>query len=181
MKTTLLYVAMSHHANDAAPQVLEQELPSFRSMPVIDNIVLVTNDTKILMIARHQQVKTVQVCASLVDENCLSRVLERLAVQGTERVLILNAAYSFARPFSISLLLKLPQKPNSIVLIPSQSDQDTQAALLMPPDSISITMGKNSFQENIRRARQANITLITHMYLHSQRELEYASMNSTRA
>lgn len=73
------------------------------------------------------------------------------------------------------------QKPNSIVLIPSQSDQDTQAALLMPPDSISITMGKNSFQENIRRARQANITLITHMYLHSQRELEYASMNSTRA
>jgi 2-phospho-L-lactate guanylyltransferase len=135
--------------------LLENTLRVLRSVPDIENVMVISPDPATLSIARDLGARTVQEN----DEPHLNVTLMRATVVAqtyeTRGVLILPSDLPLITPEDVELMLEKVGEPPVVVIAPDRHREGTNALLVCPAGLLDYHYGPDSFERHCQLARQA--------------------------
>lgn len=128
-----------------------------KSVPEIQQIIVVSRDTSVLSIARSFEVKTIQEEGATELNKAIARASFVSMAYQASSVIVIPSDLPLMEAKDISSLLMLRSEENEIIIAPDRKKEGTNILYLNPPDTIGLKFGINSFQNHIKQAEERNI------------------------
>jgi len=136
-----------------------QTLRTLKSVPSIDQVLVVSSDSGVLALAREYGARTLQEDGQPTLTIALRRAVVVAKMYSAEGVLILSADLPLISSRDIEKMLALGKEPPFVVIAPDRHNDGTNAIYLYPPDIIDCKIGAKSFEYNAQQAskKQAHL------------------------
>lgn len=162
--------AKSRLAGVLAPEVREQlatamltrTVSLLAESPDISGTLVISRDSRALVIARRYGAKTVQESGNPELNPSLERASQVIASWNAGAALVLPADLPLLALADLKELVNLGRYNQSAVIVPDRLGDGTNGLLLRPPGLISFSFGPHSFARHLASARAANATV--HVY-----------------
>lgn len=158
-KSRLAGVLTEDERTELNHRLLIQTIEALKTIPQIENILVISKDDGALSIARDHGAHTILEQSKSKLNITLTRatvVAKSYAMRG---VLILPADLPLLNREDINFLLKKAEDPPVVVIVPDRHRQGTNALLASPAGIINYEFGPGSFLEHCKRAREAGARL----------------------
>ena len=136
--------------------MLLNTLAVLSQVPRIEQIVVVSRDTKALALARQHGAKTIAERGSPSLNGALTRATTLAAGKGATAVLILPADLPLIEAADLKQLIVSAAGPPSVVIAPDRHGSGTNALLLSPPGLLEYEFGPDSFTRHLERAERVD-------------------------
>ena len=140
-------------------QLLARTVETLKSVPELEQVLVVSRDTAALALARKHGARTVLED----DESHLNMALARATFVArrfnTHGILVLPADLPLLRAEDVRALLEAARQPPAIVIVPDRKREGTNALVITPPGLISYHFGPGSFRRHCDLAREAGARL----------------------
>ncbi|MHB0922859.1 MAG: 2-phospho-L-lactate guanylyltransferase [Bellilinea sp.] len=137
--------------------MLSQTLRTLKSMPAIEQILVVSRDSSVLALAREYGARTVQEDGQPDLTLALRRAVVVAKMYNAESLLILPADLPLLSERDIEKMLLLAKEPPFMVIAPDRHNDGTNAIYLNPPDIIDCKIGAGSYAYNMQQAKKKNV------------------------
>ncbi|MHB8193693.1 MAG: 2-phospho-L-lactate guanylyltransferase [Bellilinea sp.] len=137
--------------------MLGQTLRTLKSMPAIEQILVVSRDSSVLALAREYGARTVQEDGQPDLTLALRRAVVVAKMYNAESLLILPADLPLLSERDIEKMLLLAKEPPFMVIAPDRHNDGTNAIYLNPPDIIDCKIGAGSYAYNMQQAKKKNV------------------------
>ncbi|MHB8932801.1 MAG: 2-phospho-L-lactate guanylyltransferase, partial [Bellilinea sp.] len=132
-------------------------LRTLKSMPAIEQILVVSRDSSVLALAREYGARTVQEDGQPDLTLALRRAVVVAKMYNAESLLILPADLPLLSERDIEKMLLLAKEPPFMVIAPDRHNDGTNAIYLNPPDIIDCKIGAGSYAYNMQQAKKKNV------------------------
>ncbi len=140
-------------------QLLARTVETLKSVPELEQVLVVSRDTAALALARKHGARTVLED----DESHLNMALARATFVArrfnTHGILVLPADLPLLRAEDVRALLEAARQPPAVVIVPDRKREGTNALVITPPGFISYHFGPGSFRRHCDLAREAGARL----------------------
>ncbi|HEB66255.1 MAG TPA: 2-phospho-L-lactate guanylyltransferase [Chloroflexi bacterium] len=140
-------------------QLLARTVETLKSVPELEQVLVVSRDTAALALARKHGARTVLED----DESHLNMALARATFVArrfnTHGILVLPADLPLLRAEDVRALLEAARQPPAVVIVPDRKREGTNALVITPPGLISYHFGPGSFRRHCDLAREAGARL----------------------
>ncbi len=140
-------------------QLLARTVETLKSVPELEQVLVVSRDTAALALARKHGARTVLED----DESHLNMALARATFVArrfnTHGILVLPADLPLLRAEDVRALLEAARQPPAVVIVPDRKREGTNALVVTPPGLISYHFGPGSFRRHCDLAREAGARL----------------------
>lgn len=134
--------------------MLHYNLQVLSTIPMIDGILVISRDMKVLAESRdYPGVQTLQESGTPELNNALRRANRMLIAWGAEASLVIPADIPLITADDIVGVLSHGQALNSIVLVPDRHHDGTNAMFTRPPGLIDYSFGRGSFSRHMHIAK----------------------------
>ncbi|NDJ87028.1 MAG: 2-phospho-L-lactate guanylyltransferase [Chloroflexi bacterium] len=161
-KSRLKGVLSSEQRERLALGMLLRNIQIMKMIPAISGTLVISRDTKVLAVARDQEVHTVQESGQPELNSALSRATKLLRAWGADATLILPTDIPLLMPEDIEQIVHLGRFPGTVVIAPDHLEDGTNALLVNPPGAIKYGYGEGSFARHKSHAELEGLTL--HVY-----------------
>lgn len=139
--------------------LLGQTLNTLKTVPAIDQVLVVSSDSSVLALAREYDARTVQENSQANLSLAIQRAVVVAKMYAVDSILILSADLPLLSARDIEKMLEMVTPPPCIVIAPDRHNDGTNAIYLSPPDVIDCHIGGGSFAYNTQQAARHNIPL----------------------
>lgn len=139
--------------------LLENTLETLKSIPMIEEVLVISRDPHALALARSLQAKTIQESGAPELNQALERATlfaKRFAVHA---ILIIPADLPLINTLDIEAMLAVANNPPVVAIAPDRHRRGTNAMLVSPPGMFRYRYGENSFQEHVALALKSGAHL----------------------
>lgn len=140
-------------------QLLERTLRTLTDLKEIDQILVVSRDTRALTIARGFGARTVQEDGQPQLNTALTRATVVAQVHATQGVLVIPADLPLLTPEDVMTLIDRSVRPPVVVIAPDRHRRGTNALLMVPAGLIEFDFGENSFERHCNRVKASGARL----------------------
>jgi 2-phospho-L-lactate guanylyltransferase len=160
-KTRLAEVLSKEQRTMLTLTMLSDVLDALSRTKGIDQIVLVTRDTRAARLGKKKRAHIVWEGQSRGLNAAVRRGIRFAEHERAHRVLIVPSDVPLARPADFRKILKAARK-NEVLIVPSHDEGGTNALLLRPPSIMPVSYGRNSFKRHCRLAlnRSLNVRVL---------------------
>jgi 2-phospho-L-lactate guanylyltransferase len=138
---------------------LERTLSVLRSVPDIQQILVVSRDPAALAIAREYGARTVLEDGSQELNRALKRATTFAQAYSASSILIVPADIPLITADDVHQLIVTGKKAPFVTLAPDRREDGTNAMMICPPGTIDYHYGSGSFARHSELTRQAGATL----------------------
>lgn len=142
-----------------AEKMFRHSVEVLRSVPQINNVLVISRDSKVLAIARDYGALTVVESGAPELNAALLRASQVVLANGVDGVLVLPADVPFVTREDIQQILHLGRYNTTVVLAPDREEDGTNALLVNPPGYIPFAFGVGSFRRHLMLAEGAGATV----------------------
>ncbi|HSH04292.1 MAG TPA: 2-phospho-L-lactate guanylyltransferase [Anaerolineae bacterium] len=154
-KSRLKPILSPNERRRLAQQLLHQTLALLTTIPLIDQILLITRDPQALQLAQQYPIITYKEPATAGLNQALTLGQHHAHRAGAAAILVLPLDLPFATPTDITTILTPPPHPAPYITIcPDQQFQGTNALLLHPSLPFNFHYGLNSYQAHQQEAQK---------------------------
>ena len=139
--------------------LLERTLRTLTGLKEIEQVLVVSRDTRALTLARNLGARTVQEDGQPQLNTALKRATVIAEVYATGGVLVLPADLPLLTKQDVLALLERAAPPPVVVIAPDRHGSGTNALLMSPIGLIEYDFGENSFSRHCARAHMAGARL----------------------
>lgn len=132
--------------------MLGQTLRTLKSVPAIDQILVVSSDSSVLALAREYDARTVQEDGETDLSIALRRAVVVAKMYNAAGLLILSADLPLLSERDIEKMLALGKSSPFVVLAPDRHNDGTNAIYMNPPDIVECKIGAGSYDHNLKQA-----------------------------
>lgn len=125
--------------------MFEHNLELLSKVPEVDNVLVITRDTKALAVARDYGATTVAESGQPELNPALMRATEFVRTMGADAVMILPTDIPLLCEDDVQQVIRLGELPGTIVLAADRAQDGTNVMLVNPPGAIRYTYGPGSF------------------------------------
>jgi 2-phospho-L-lactate guanylyltransferase len=144
-----------------ARAMTEDVLAALTAVP-LDAVWVVTGDAEVAAVARQFGASEVHEASSLGHTAAVARAQALAAHRGAESFLTVPGDVPAVTADEIEAVLDAAATPPAAVFVPSLSGYGTNAALLRPPDAMTLKFGEPSFANHLAAAaRVTHLTPVT--------------------
>jgi 2-phospho-L-lactate/phosphoenolpyruvate guanylyltransferase len=149
-------------------KLLAQTLTAAADVDLLAGVMVISRDEEALALARTAGVMFLEEVANPVEngegpEEPLNRALRQARIvavtQGADAILVLPADLPLLSAEEIRNFAQLAVDRPAGLIIAGSRDGGTNALLLKPPHAVDFAYGPHSFQEHIRRAEDASLSV----------------------
>jgi 2-phospho-L-lactate/phosphoenolpyruvate guanylyltransferase len=158
-KSRLAGILSEEERTELNHHLLIQTIDALKSIPQIENILVISKDNGALSVARDQGARTVLEQGDSMLNVSLARATIVAMTYSMRGVLILPADLPFLNKEDIEVLLQKAEDPPVVVIVPDRHQQGTNALLVCPAGLIEYEFGPGSFLQHCERAREAGARL----------------------
>lgn len=137
--------------------MLGQTLRTLKTVPAIDQILVVSSDSSVLALARENKARTLQEDGETDLSIALRRAVVVAKMYNAEGLLIVSADLPLLSERDIEKMLALGKTPPFVVIAPDRHDDGTNAIYMNPPDVIACKIGAGSYAHNKQQAARKNV------------------------
>lgn len=159
-KSRLAEVLSQEERTDLNTRLLAHTLDTLRSIPEIEQVLVVSRDPAALALARLHGARTVQENGAPHLNIALARATIVAKNYITSGVFIVPADLPLLSPEDVHCMLEKAGRPPVVVVAPDRRRQGTNALLVSPAGLIEYDFGPGSFQRHCRRAELAGARLV---------------------
>ena len=139
--------------------LLERTLKTLVELKEIEQVLVVSRDTRALTLARNHGARTVQEDGQPQLNTALKRATVVAKVYATRGVLVLPADLPLVSREDILALIERATEPPVVVIAPDRHGKGTNALLISPAGLIDYNFGENSFQRHCDLVKRAGARL----------------------
>jgi len=158
-KSRLAGVLTQDERADLNQHLLAHTVDTLRSIPEIEQVLVVSRDPAALSLAREHGARTVQENGAPQLNVALARATVLVKHYVTRGVLIVPADLPLLTPEDVHAMLDRAKYPPVVVVAPDRHRLGTNALLVCPVGLIDYEFGPGSFQRHCQLARQAGARL----------------------
>jgi 2-phospho-L-lactate guanylyltransferase len=158
-KSRLANVLTQDERTDLNQHLLAHTVDTLRSIPEIEQVLVVSRDPAALSLAREHGARTVQENGAPELNVALARATVLVKHYITRGVLIVPADLPLLTPEDVRAMLDRAKYPPVVVVAPDRHRRGTNALLVCPVGLIDYEFGPGSFQRHCQLARQAGARL----------------------
>ena len=141
-------------------QLLAHTLETLKHTPVVEEVLVISRDPKVMAIAHDYKARTIMEDGSADLNTALKRATAVAKMYTTNGVLILPADLPLISKEDIEKLVGLSKEHQRVVVItPDRHRNGTNALLISPAGIIDYDYGEKSFDRHCERARNAGARL----------------------
>lgn len=145
-----------------AEGLLRRTLRLLHPLSVVQDILVISRDTKALSIARDLGAQTLQESGTPELNSALYRATRALRAWNADGALVVPADLPLLMPEDVEAMIKLGRYPGTVVLAPDRHEHGTNLLLVRPPGIIPYSFGTDSFAVHQQHAAEAGATI--HLY-----------------
>ncbi|MFZ4815429.1 MAG: 2-phospho-L-lactate guanylyltransferase [Phototrophicaceae bacterium] len=154
-KSRLAEALSGDQRRQLAEHLLRRTLNVVKQIPFITGTLVISRDNYVLALARDFGSRTIQESGAPELNNALMRATLVLQSWRAEAALILPADIPLMNAEDLSEVLKLGQKPRSVVLVTDTQGDGTNVLLSRPPGLFDYAYGVGSFATHQKLAKEA--------------------------
>ena len=139
--------------------MLEHTLKTLVELKELEQVLVISRDTRALTLARNFGARTVQEDGQPQLNTALQRATVIAQVYATRGVLILPADLPLISREDILTLIERAIDPPVVVIAPDRHGKGTNALLISPAGLIEYDFGENSFQRHCEQVKKAGARL----------------------
>lgn len=158
-KSRLSDVLTNDERSELNHHLLVQTINTLNSIPEIENILVISRDSKALSVARMHGAHTVLEQRDSKLNVSLERATIVAKTYTTRGVLIIPADLPLLTKADITKLLEKVNDPPVVVVVPDRNHTGTNALVVSPAGLIEYEFGEGSFERHCRHAREAGARL----------------------
>lgn len=158
-KSRLAGILSNDERTELNHRLLTQTIDALKSIPQIENVLVISKDDGALSVARNHGARTVLEEGNSKLNVTLSRATIVARTYSLRGVLILPADLPLINKEDINLMLKLAVDPPVVVIVPDRHQQGTNALLVSPAGIIDYEFGPGSFLRHCESAKKAGARL----------------------
>jgi 2-phospho-L-lactate/phosphoenolpyruvate guanylyltransferase len=158
-KSRLAGILSESERTDLNKHLLGHTLDTIRSIPEIEQILVVSRDPAALALARNHGARTLLEHGMHHLNVALTRATLVVQKYATHGVLIMPADLPLITPEDLRLMMDRVQAPPVVVVAPDRHGEGTNALLISPPGLIDYDFGIGSFKRHCDRAKKAGARL----------------------
>lgn len=158
-KSRLAGVLTQEERLDLNSELLIHTVETLRSIPEIEQVLVVSRDQRALSLARAHGARTVQENGAPELNIALTRATMVAKSYATRGVLIVPSDLPMLTSEDVYAMLDLVNEPPVVVVAPDRRQEGTNALLVCPVGLIDYEYGPKSFEHHCLRARQAGARL----------------------
>ncbi len=144
---------------DLNRQLLTHTLDTLRTVPEIEQVLVISRDPEALALAREFGARTVQEKRTSHLNDALIRATFVARKYSTAGVLVLPADLPLVTPEDIKMMMALAVDPPVVVIAPDRHREGTNALLISPAGLIEYNFGPGSFRKHCDLVRSAGARL----------------------
>jgi len=156
-KSRLSGVLSDEDRENLSKSLLTRLIDCTRSIPEINETVVVSCDPTVLRMSRDLGVRTIQESKCTNLNNALRKATKALKSFDVNQLLILPADLPFITAHDISQVIKNISSPPEIIISPDNNKNGTNALLINPVGIIDYNFGNWSFRNHIEQAQRKRI------------------------
>jgi 2-phospho-L-lactate/phosphoenolpyruvate guanylyltransferase len=137
--------------------MLANTLKTLKSVPEVDQILVISRDTSALAMARDFKALTVQEDGSSNLNTALQRATIVAQFYTAQRILILPADLPLINKENLQTFIRAASRPPVLVISPDLRRDGTNALLSNPPGLIEYQFGPGSFQRHVQQAQKYHV------------------------
>lgn len=145
---------------DLARAMVGDVLVALRSIPSLDQTIVVTNEQSVAVAAHYQGALVVPDTSETGQNAAIALGVERALAESFERVLCVPGDCPALDPVEIDALLAetsgAAREHPVVVIVPDRHGTGTNGLLLTPPDAITSSFGPDSCERHLGLARAIN-------------------------
>ncbi len=145
-----------------AAEMLRHTVSVLVSSDVVNGVLVISRDSRALLIARKYGAKTVQEGGIPALNPALERACQMISSWNARAALILPADLPLLTPADVHGLAEIERYRPSVTITPDFQEVGTNALLLRPPDIVPCQFGEDSFRLHVEAAHAAGIE--AHIY-----------------
>jgi 2-phospho-L-lactate guanylyltransferase len=158
-KSRLAGVLTQEERLDLNSQLLIHTVQTLRSIPEIEQVLVVSRDQGALALARAHGARTVQENGAPELNIALTRATLVAKSYATRGVLIVPSDLPMLTSEDVYAMLDLIKEPPVVIVAPDRRRKGTNALLVCPVGLIDYEYGLDSFEQHCLRAREAGARL----------------------
>ncbi len=158
-KSRLAGVFSEEERADLNRHLFENTVSTLKSIPEIEQVLVVSRDQAALSLARDLGARTVQENGAPQLNVALERATIVAKTYETRGVLILPADLPLITSEDVNLMLERASDPPVVVVAPDRHNKGTNALLVCPAGLIEYHYGADSFEMHCRLAEEAGARL----------------------
>ncbi|MBE0410106.1 MAG: 2-phospho-L-lactate guanylyltransferase [Anaerolineales bacterium] len=158
-KSRLAGILSESERTDLNKHLLSHTLDTIKSIPEIEQILVVSRDPAALALARSHGARTLLEDGLLNLNVALTRATIVVQEFATHGVLIMPADLPLITPEDLKLMMERVKDPPVVVVAPDRRGEGTNALIICPPGLIEYDFGVGSFERHCDRARKAGARL----------------------
>jgi len=140
-------------------ELLEHTLKILSSLKELAQVLVISRDPQVLIIARNHGAKTVQEDGQPHLNTALARATVMAQVHSIRGILVLPADLPLLTPDDVRVLIDRAVKPPVVVIAPDRHGKGTNALLMVPAGQIEYDFGEGSFHRHCARAKKSGARL----------------------
>jgi len=140
-------------------RLLSHTVDTLRSIPEIDQVLVISRDPAALALARNHGARTVQENGAPELNRALARATVIAKTHIIQGVLIVPADLPLLTPEDVRAMMERAENPPVVVVAPDRHRQGTNALLISPVGLIGYDFGPGSFQRHCDRTIQIGARL----------------------
>ncbi|HMN15477.1 MAG TPA: 2-phospho-L-lactate guanylyltransferase [Bellilinea sp.] len=141
--------------------MLGNTLSILRSLPEIEQTMVISADNAVLSMARDYGAKTLQEDGQSNIGVAMTKATMVAKMYNATGLLVLSADIPLLTKKDMQLMLTLGKNPPILVMAPDLQGSGTNAICLNPTDLMKISVGKDSYKKNLEEAAKFNIRVAT--------------------
>jgi 2-phospho-L-lactate guanylyltransferase len=158
-KSRLAGVLSEDERTELNHRLLIQTIEALKSIPQIENILVISKDDGALSVARDHGARTVLEQSKSKLNVTLARATVVAKSYSLRGLLIIPADLPLLNKEDINLLLQKAEDPPVVVIVPDRHHKGTNALLVSPAGIIDYEFGPGSFLRHCERAREVGARL----------------------
>ena len=140
-------------------ELLEHTLKILSGLKELAQVLVISRDPQVLIIARNHGAKTVQEDGQPHLNTALARATVMAQVHSIRGILVLPADLPLLTPDDVRVLIDRAVKPPVVVIAPDRHGKGTNALLMVPAGQIEYDFGEGSFHRHCARAKKSGARL----------------------
>lgn len=161
-KSRLADVLTSQERENLSFKMLFRTIEVLKSCQAIDDVLVISRDTRVLAMVRTVDVHTVQESGQPELNDALTRATSLLQSWGVEATLVIPADIPLISEEDIEQIVHLGRYRGSVVASPDMAENGTNALFIHPPGLIEFAYGEGSFHRHVNATRE--VDAILHVY-----------------
>lgn len=158
-KSRLAGILSESERTELNKQLLGHTLNTIKSIPDIEQILVVSRDPAALTLARNHGARTLLENGMYHLNVALTRATLVVKKYATHGVLIVPADLPLITPEDLRMMLDHVKEPPVVVVAPDRRGEGTNALLICPPGLIDYDFGLGSFERHCELARKVGARL----------------------